>query len=95
MLELLPNSWIVKIQQVSIRGTPDFLVCLSGVFVAIELKTDEGVLDALQKWNLECIALSGGIAMVMTPKNLGAQMNILREIAHEGRKHYKENQVFY
>lgn len=62
--------------------------------MAIELKTDTGKLDALQEWNLDCISKFGGIAMVMTPQNLAHQMAILRDIAHEGKKHYKENEIF-
>lgn len=84
MLEALPNSWVEKIQQVSIRGTPDFLMCLSGVFVAIELKVGDGKLDKLQDYKLQQIAACGGIAMVLTPENLDEMYSFLEQIALEG-----------
>lgn len=59
----------MKVQQVSKSGTPDILMCLNGLFVAIELKTDKGRLSPLQEYNLNKIAESGGIALVMAPKN--------------------------
>lgn len=84
MLEALPNCWVEKIQQVSIRGTPDFLMCLSGVFVAIELKTDEGDLEPLQEFKLEKISRCGGVALVVTPSNWEETYEFLHQIAEEG-----------
>lgn len=92
-LDRLPNTWVVKIQQVSIRGTPDFLLCVSGVFVAIELKTEEGRLDKLQEWNLKKIAESGGIAIVLTPSNVEKTLEFLEEIAHQAQGYFKENEI--
>lgn len=92
-LEALPNTWAEKIQQVSIRATPDILMCVSGVFVAIELKTDEGVLDPLQKYKLEKIAVSGGIAMIITPSNWEESYDFLKKIANQAESYYKENTI--
>lgn len=68
-LKKLPFCFPIKIQQRAIRGTPDLLVCLSGKFVALELKTDSGKVDALQEFTLISIAKAGGIALVVTPSN--------------------------
>jgi len=60
--------------------------------VAIELKTEDGVLDKLQEWNLKKIANSGGIAIVMTPENELESLEFLEEIANQAETFYKENQ---
>lgn len=79
-LKKLPNTWFVKIQQVSKSGTPDFLLCVNGRFVGLELKTDTGKLSVLQEYNLKRIEESGGIAIVMTPSNFQEEMTGLREM---------------
>ena len=58
-----------KTQQVSKAGTPDFLGCVNSVFVALELKTDDGELSTLQKVKLAKIKKNGGIALAVTPAN--------------------------
>ena len=63
VLKALPQAWVCKIQQVTKRGTPDILMCLGGIFVAIELKSEEGVLDPLQHYNIQRIASCGGIVI--------------------------------
>lgn len=81
-LKELPNTWVVKIQQVVIRGTPDILLCIKGHFVAIELKTDTGELDELQIYNLHKIEEAGGSSFVMTPENCFAVLMELKNMAH-------------
>lgn len=83
-LETLPNTFYEKIQQVAKRGTPDFLCCIAGRFVAIELKTDTGIPDALQEYKLKRIAGAGGVGIIMTPMNFSATFDALLELAHEG-----------
>jgi hypothetical protein len=83
-LASLKNTWFVKIQQQTIRGTPDFLLCVNGVFVAIELKTAKGKLDRLQEFNLDQIIKARGISIVATPKMWDGIFNQLIEIS-EGR----------
>ena len=69
-LDKLHNCWFVKIQQVSIRGIPDFLICVNGNFIALELKKDEDtVRNKLQEWTLQAIALAGGMSFVAYPEN--------------------------
>ena len=57
--------------------------------MAIELKTDEGILDKLQEYNLEQIAQCGGIAVVMTPANFEKIFTFLLDVANEAEKYYK------
>jgi hypothetical protein len=60
----------VKIQQVALRGIPDFLLCISGYFVAIELKrTAKSPITELQKHNIDKILASGGEAFIVSPEN--------------------------
>lgn len=40
-LRYTPYVWAEKIQQRAKSGTPDFMVCAAGMFVALELKLDE------------------------------------------------------
>ncbi len=66
-LKTLKHTWFTSIQQVSIKGTPDILLCANGRFVGLELKTNEGKLSKLQEYNLECIEKAGGMAIVANP----------------------------
>lgn len=81
-LERLPNTKVFKIQQVGIRGSPDFLMCVNGHFVAMELKkSDKEEPAALQTWNLNCVTNAGGISVVCYPENWAAVWQCLKEIA--------------
>lgn len=81
-LETLPNTWCEKIQQVAIRGTPDFLCCVNGSFVALELKKDDKQeLDALQKYKLAQIENAGGLGLKITPENWLEVFDNLRRMA--------------
>jgi hypothetical protein len=68
-LKTLKNTHAFPVQQVAITGTPDYLLCIRGVFVGLELKADTGVLAPLQKWNLDQIERCHGVAIVASPKN--------------------------
>jgi len=92
-LQLLPNCWVCKVQQVSKVGTPDILMCLSGVFIAMELKTNSGILSELQKYNLQRIGTCGGIAMVVAPSNFEESMIFLDSVAGEFNKMTITNEV--
>ena len=63
--------WHRKIQQVSIRGVPDRLVCLKGgIFMALECKkSNKENPDSLQLYNLKKIRSLGGFALVIFPEN--------------------------
>lgn len=68
-LKTLRHTVVFPIQQKAIRGTPDLLLCCSGKFVALELKSEHGCLSALQKYNLEQVRKVGGVAIVASPLN--------------------------
>ncbi len=63
----MPGHW-----QVSVRGgafgkagTPDLLICWMGIFIAIEIKTFDGVVSALQNVQLHLIREAGGVAAIV------------------------------
>ena len=47
------------------NGTPDFLICYKGAFIAVEAKAGKGTTTALQKVRLREIAAAGGTALVV------------------------------
>jgi len=75
---------------VGIRGTPDFLLCINGNFVAIELKV-EAALEHLQEYKLGLISEAGGIGIVVTPENWETTYEFLHMIAVDGLEKAKEH----
>lgn len=85
MLEALPRTYVIKTQEVSRRGVLDVLMCVNGLFVALELK--KGLAedpDELQRWNMQKIGAAGGIAILAYPENWETVFEIVSEIAHRG-----------
>lgn len=83
-LRSLPNTWVTKIQQVGIRGTPDILGVINGYFIAIELKSsDLAHTSALQDHNLSEIRKSGGISFVMTPETWFKDRETLKSLSED------------
>lgn len=91
-LKALSNVWLVKIQQRTIVGTPDILMCLGGLFVAIELKVDSK-LTKLQEYNLTKIHEAGGIAMVLTPRNMEECLLYLETLSKGSVKYAKPSHI--
>ena len=52
------------------KGVPDLLVCCNGIFVSVELKASRGKPSPLQVRELLRIRESGGIAVLLYPKDL-------------------------
>jgi hypothetical protein len=81
-LKTLSNTHAESIQQVAIRGTPDKLMCISGKYVAMELKRDGEVPTALQALFLDKVERAGGIALVARPSNWPLVKIILEALAN-------------
>lgn len=80
-LKRLPQTWVVKTQQVSVCGTPDLLICHKGMFIAIELKsTENDDPTPLQERNLNLIAEAGGLSYVAHPGNWVAVLASLQKL---------------
>lgn len=74
---------VFTIQQASIRGTPDLLVSINGVFVALELKRSKTApATKLQLYNIARINESGGLAYLVYPENLDETMAQLEDISN-------------
>jgi hypothetical protein len=70
------------VQQVALRGIPDFIVCLNGRFIAIELKkSDKDHPDPLQEWTLDAISNAGGITFVANPTNWFDTLDVIRHLS--------------
>lgn len=59
------HVWFKKTQEVSRRGMPDIIGSLDGRFIALELKTDDGVVDKLQQVTIDRLAKTGAYARVV------------------------------
>lgn len=68
-LQSLPNCWYFKVFGGGFQkaGIPDILACVNGVFVAIEVKAENGTPSALQKRNIRLINEAGGIGYILYP----------------------------
>lgn len=66
----LKNVVVLSIQQLSICGDPDLVLCLNGYFVAMELKGPGGKPSELQTFKIRKIQDKGlGWAAVVSPEN--------------------------
>ena len=79
-LKTLQNMEPFPIQQVAIVGDPDYLLCILGRFVALELKALDGELSAMQIHRLARVEKCGGVALVADPKNWSQIKNKLRNL---------------
>ena len=82
-LKTLKNTWFTSVQQKSISGTPDIIMCVNGKFVALELKTNEGKLSKIQGYNIEQINSSEGYGLVVSPDNFETIFLFLSQISQE------------
>lgn len=67
-LRKIPRSFWHKLNDRAAIGVPDIFGCVSGVFIAIELKTRSKV-TPLQAWYLRQIEKANGQSFVVTPDN--------------------------
>lgn len=80
-LKRLKISWSTSIQQLSIRGIPDKILCVRGKFAVMELKKAGGKPTELQLQNLYLIDKAGGIAIVASPDNWEEVKTFLTKLA--------------
>lgn len=75
-----PRLWIVKVQQRSLRGTPDFVFCIDGYFFALELKRHvDCIADPLQSYNMQKIIDAGGVALCVAPENFETMLELIKQ----------------
>ena len=75
---LFPGHWRVSPRggPFGKAGCPDDLLCWMGVFIAIEVKSLEGSVSALQTIALKEIQAAGGVAAVLRGKDLNRLLAI-------------------
>jgi hypothetical protein len=61
--------WYEAVQQKAIKGSPDFVLCAGGQFIALELKSDGGIISLIQEAKMNRILEAGGLALVADPDN--------------------------
>ena len=81
-LDTLPNTWAESIQQKSIRGSPDIISCINGLFVALELKIKGNGLTPLQKYKGELIKKAGGVFLGVWPEDWDETFIHLKSLAY-------------
>lgn len=78
----IPYSWFTRIEQSSIRGTPDVIGSVSGVFVALEFKaTSKSPVSKIQEYTLKQISESLGYGLVVHPDNFEEVYKLLINIS--------------
>ena len=81
-LKTIPRLWFFKTQQVGLRGIPDFIICINGRFIGIELKASaKETADPLQEYRLTKIREAGGLGFVAHPGNWPVIFAEIKKIA--------------
>lgn len=75
-------------------GVPDLLACINGVFVAIEVKAQNGKASELQLYNVEQIRKAGGIAIVLYPDQFVEFKQVVDAITHGDKPRHVNQQTF-
>lgn len=80
-LDEIPKSFFIKIQLKALRGIPDYIGCVNGRFVALELKNEDTTTDSLQGWTLRKLRAAGAYTCVVKPSNLDKVVEDLKKLA--------------
>ena len=62
------------------NGTPDFLICYKGRFVAVEAKAGKGKATPLQLVRLKEISKANGMALIVNENSIEAFVDVLDNI---------------
>jgi hypothetical protein len=80
-LTTLPLTAIFSIQQRTIQGDPDLMICMRGFFIGLELKSANGKTSKLQEYKLGKIREAQGRAYVVFPNNWNEILTELTALA--------------
>lgn len=82
-IESLPFSWWLKTQMLALLGIPDYIGCIDGRFVAMELKRSEKQMPTkLQQYVLNKINEAGGLGIRCNPQNFEEVFLSLKGLAY-------------
>ena len=89
---LKTKGWkYIKIQQKSLCGDPDLVVCVNGIYIELELKRSKSAkVDRLQLYELSRTLKSGGYAFVCYPENWDKVQEFLVLMSH---CHYRKMEI--
>lgn len=79
------HIWYVKYfaNRMTISGVPDLLCCINGHFVALEIKADNGRPSELQRYQIDKIRESGGVALVVYPKDFNTLISMIDDLLQD------------
>jgi len=78
--------WFFKASERSLAGIPDMILCVNGIFVALELKRDsKSKASRLQEHTLEMINKSGGLGIVVRPDNFEKVITVIKTLSEGGK----------
>ena len=81
--KILPEiGWYLKVWGGGYQksGIPDLLICVNGIFISCELKSDTGRASDLQKKNTCAINASNGIGVILYPKGFERFKEIVKGV---------------
>lgn len=75
-------GWFMKVWGGGMQksGIPDLLMCVNGVFVAVELKGESGKPSELQRMNTARINQSNGIGIILYPDGFDGFKKIIQGV---------------
>lgn len=79
-LKTLKNTFSEPIQQATIRGTADYILCARGTFVWLEIKDEGEALRPLQAWKASEVRRTHGLAIKVDPTNWASVKALLRKL---------------
>ncbi len=81
-VDTLPNTYSLSVQQTTICGDPDKILCINGFFIAVELKASElAKVSRLQLYKLQKIVDAGGFGLVCHPQNFNVTKEVLTKFS--------------
>lgn len=82
-LDGLMDTWYFKVHGSAVQksGVPDIVASINGLFVGLEIKSDEGRLSELQKATLYRMRRKGALVFVVCPSNFDKISRQLEELA--------------
>jgi hypothetical protein len=82
-LKKVPRCWFFKVEAGAVRGIPDVIICVDGLFVALELKVPPNTCEPLQEYNIYKIRKANGQAWECTPALWPEIYQIILDLSEE------------
>lgn len=78
-LREIPDSWWIKPTTTNLKGCPDIIGCLEGLFISIEVKDIKGKPSTAQEYQGKLIKTAGGIHILASSwKNVDVIISKMR-----------------